>query len=153
MNFYDEIKAAYQEPPKEPKETLLNYDDRFTLQSLIGYLKHSALRVSAKGRTSFSVGLLTSNTSTALRYKDKKGEDSALNEGFTAQLLNRKHPKLQKEITSTIREALGPFVVFKVKSKPPFFNKDETVITLEVSWIHPKSKPLLCPKGDEYVPI
>ena len=40
MNFYDEIRAAYQEPPKESKETLLNYDDRFTLQSLIGYLKH-----------------------------------------------------------------------------------------------------------------
>ena len=49
MYFYDEIKAAYQEPPKEPKETLLNYDDRFTLQSLIGYLKHSALRVSLCG--------------------------------------------------------------------------------------------------------
>ena len=153
MNFYDEIRAAYQEPPKEPKETLLNYDDRFALQNLIGYLKHSALRVSAKGRTSFIVRLLTSNTSTALRYKDKKGEDSALNEGFTAQLLNRKHPKLQKEITSTIREALGPFVVFKVKCKPLFFNKDETVITLEVSWIHPKSEPLLGPKGDKYVPI
>ncbi len=138
MNFYDEIKAAYQEWPQNPKETLLSYDDRITLQSLIGYLKYSALFASSRGKTSFTLLLLTSNTETFLRYKDKKGEDCAMNEGFAAQLLDRKHPKLQKEIATIIKEAFGPDVIFRSESKPFIFDEKKTSFTLSVSWACPQ---------------
>ena len=147
MNFYDEIKAAYQERPQYPKDTFLSHDDRITLTSLIGYLKYSALRSSADGRTSFNVVLLTGNTDTILRYSDKYGQDCACNEGWSARLFQQKDVEIQRKIVTAIKQALGPGVIFHYESKSFLFDKKKKVLTLTVSWIHPELKTALSAGG------